>query len=196
MKIIGLTGGVGAGKSTVLNFLEKDWGAFVLQADQAGHLVMEPGEECYEPVIRLFGEKIIKSDKRLDRRKISDIVFSHREKLEALNQIIHPAVKRYILKRLEKEKAEGRKLCVIEAALLLEENYQKFCDSVWYVHTDKEIRILRLMKNRGYSREKAEDIIKNQASDEFFLEHADFVIKNNEDPEQTRLQLVEGIKQL
>ncbi len=196
MKIIGLTGGVGAGKSTVLNFLEKDWGAFVLQADQAGHLVMEPGEECYEPVIRLFGEKIIKSDKRLDRRKISDIVFSHREKLEALNQIIHPAVKRYILKRLEKEKAAGRKLCVIEAALLLEENYQEFCDSVWYVHTDKEIRILRLMKNRGYSREKAEDIIKNQASDEFFLEHADFVIKNNEDPEQTRLQLVEGIKQL
>lgn len=196
MKIIGLTGGVGAGKSTVLDFLEKDWGAFVLQADQTGHLVMEPGEECYEPVIDLFGQEIVKSDKKLDRRKISDIVFSQKEKLEALNQIIHPAVKRYILKRLEKEKTAGRKLCVIEAALLLEENYQEFCDAVWYVHTDKEIRILRLMQNRGYSREKAENIMKNQAADKFFFEHADFVIQNNTEPEQIRLQLAEGIKQL
>ena len=96
MKIIGLTGGVGAGKSTVLEFLQKDWDAFVLQADQVGHFVMEPGRECYEPIIRLFGKEIIKEDKTIDRRRVSDVVFSQKEKLDALNKIVHPAVRRYI----------------------------------------------------------------------------------------------------
>lgn len=196
MKIIGLTGGVGAGKSTVLDFLEKDWGAFVLQADKVGHLVMEPGQECYEPVTALFGKEIIKNDKTIDRRMVSDVVFSQTEKLEALNRIIHPAVKRYILKTLEREKQAGRKLCVVEAALLLEEQYDKFCDTVWYVHTDREIRISRLMSSRGYTREKAENIIRTQAPDEVFLSRADFVIENNKSAEDTRLRLAEGIRQL
>lgn len=196
MKIIGLTGGVGAGKSTILEFLQKDWGAFVLQADKVGHFVMEPGRECYEPIVRLFGKEIIKSDKTIDRRRVSDVVFSQKEKLEALNNIVHPAVRRYILEALEKEKASGRKLCVVEAALLLEEQYDKFCDAVWYVHTDREIRISRLMKNRGYTREKAESIIRSQKSDDFFFRHADFVIENNKSTEDISLRLSEGIQQL
>ncbi|MDO4601011.1 MAG: dephospho-CoA kinase [Eubacteriales bacterium] len=196
MKIIGLTGGVGAGKSTVLEFLQKDWDAFVLQADQVGHLVMEPGRECYEPIIRLFGEEIIKKDKTIDRRRVSDVVFSQREKLEALNKIVHPAVRRYILETLEKERKSGRKLCVVEAALLLEEQYDKFCDAVWYVHTDRKIRISRLMENRGYTKEKAENIIRSQKSEDFFFSHADFVIENNGSPEEARLRLAEGIQQL
>ena len=108
MKIIGITGGVGAGKSTVLAYLEEKYNAFVIQADEVGHIVMEPGQECYEQVIRLFGKDVIKKDKTIDRKRVSDVVFGQPDLLERLNRIIHPAVKRYILRSLEEQKEEKR----------------------------------------------------------------------------------------
>lgn len=194
MRIIGLTGGVGAGKSTVLSFLEKEWGAYVIQADAVGHLVMEPEGECYAPVIALFGKEIIKEDKTIDRKRVSDVVFGQPDLLDKLNALVHPAVKRYILHELEEQKRKGRAISVVEAALLFEDNYQKFCDEVWYVHTDMETRIRRLKESRGYTREKALSIIDSQAPDEFFLEHADYVIENNGDLEETCRQVREGIR--
>lgn len=159
MITIGITGGVGAGKSTVLDFLEERYQAYVMKADEIGHLVMEPGQACYEPVTALFGKQVIKEDKTIDRRQVSDVVFSHPEMLEKLNQIIHPAVKQYIREQLLLKKQQGQKVCVVEAALLLEDHYQEFCDTIWYIHTDEEIRIQRLMENRGYTREKSVSII-------------------------------------
>lgn len=194
MRTIGITGGVGAGKSTVLAFLEKELGAFVIQADQIGHLVMEPGEECYEPVIRLFGKEVIKNDKTIDRKMVSDVVFVQPEKREQLNAIIHPAVKRYIRKSLLEQRQKNRELCIVEAALLLEDHYQDFCDEVWYVHTDKEIRISRLMESRNYTREKAESIIASQATEEFFRAHADYVIENNGNLGETHDCIIKGVK--
>ena len=94
MRVIGVTGGVGAGKSTVLGILEEDFQAYVIQADQLGHILMEPGEECYDAVIALFGKEIIKKDKTIDRRRISDVVFTDKDMLLKLNGIIHPAVSR------------------------------------------------------------------------------------------------------
>ena len=155
MRVIGVTGGVGAGKSTVLGILEKEFQAYVIQADQLGHILMEPGEECYDAVIALFGKEIIKKDKTIDRRRISDVVFTDKDMLLKLNGIIHPAVKQRILRLLGEQKEAGRGICVVEAALFLEENYQEFCDEVWYVYTEEEIRIQRLMESRGYSREKS-----------------------------------------
>lgn len=195
MFTLGITGGVGAGKSTILDFLEENWNAFVLKADEIGHLVMEPGRECYEPVIGLFGRDIIKKeDKTIDRRRVSDVVFSHPELREKLNGIIHPAVKGYILEQLALRKEENRSICVVEAALLLEDHYQEFCDEVWYVHTDREIRISRLMESRGYSREKSEQIIKSQASEEFFRAHTDFEINNSGSEEETKKQIEERLR--
>lgn len=194
MKIIGITGGVGAGKSTVLAFLKEKYHAFVIQADEVGHIVMEPGEECYQPVINLFGKASIKCDKTIDRKYISDVVFGKPDMLAQLNGIIHPAVKRYILKTLEEQKAEGCRLCIVEAALLLEEHYEEFCDEVWYVHTDSEIRINRLIKSRGYTREKALGIIENQATEEFFRSHTDYVVENNGDLGKTWKQIEEGVR--
>ena len=110
MITIGITGGVGAGKSTVLDFLEEKYQAYVMKADEIGHLVMEPGQSCYEPVIALFGRQIIKNDKTIDRRQVSDVVFSHPELLEKLNQIIHPAVKQYIREQLAVKKQQGQKI--------------------------------------------------------------------------------------
>ena len=165
MITIGITGGVGAGKSTVLDFLEEKYQAYVMKADEIGHLVMEPGQSCYEPVIALFGR-----------------------------QIINPAVKQYIREQLAVKKQQGQKICVVEAALLLEDHYQEFCDTIWYIHTDEEIRIRRLMENRGYTREKSVSIIASQAPETFFRENADYVVVNNGDFAQTRRQIEEGIR--
>ena len=194
MKIIGITGGVGAGKSTVLAYLEEKYNAFVIQADEVGHIVMEPGQECYEQVIRLFGKDVIKKDKTIDRKRVSDVVFGQPDLLERLNRIIHPAVKRYILRSLEEQKEEKRELCVVEAALFLEEHYQEFCDDVWYIHTDEEIRIRRLMENRGYTRGKSLGIIGNQASEAYFRANTDCTIENNGDLEKTWKQIDEGVR--
>ena len=194
MITIGITGGVGAGKSTVLDFLEERYQAYVMKADEIGHLVMEPGQACYEPVTALFGKQVIKEDKTIDRRQVSDVVFSHPGMLEKLNQIIHPAVKQYIREQLLLKKQQGQKVCVVEAALLLEDHYQEFCDTIWYIHTDEEIRIQRLMENRGYTREKSVSIIASQAPEVFFRANADYVVVNNGDFAQTRQQIEEGIR--
>ena len=196
MKIIGITGGVGAGKSTVLDYLREQFQAYVIQADQVGHQVMEPGEICYSQVIALFGEHILKKDKTIDRKAVSDVVFGNEEKLKKLNGIIHPAVRQSILEEIQLQKEKKTAIVVVEAALLLEEHYEKFCDKVWYVHTDREIRISRLMENRGYSREKSESIISSQAPDEYFAKHADYIIRNNGDIKDTWLQVEEGIRLL
>ena len=194
MITIGITGGVGAGKSTVLDFLEQEYQAYVMKADEIGHLVMEPGQSCYKPVIALFGKQIIKNDKTIDRRLVSDVVFSHPDMLEKLNHIIHPAVKEYISRQLDLKKEEGQRICVVEAALLLEDHYEEFCDTIWYIHTDSEIRIRRLMESRGYTREKSMSIIASQAPEEFFRAHTDYVVTNNADLEETWQQIREGIK--
>ena len=194
MITIGITGGVGAGKSTVLDFLEQEYQAYVMKADEIGHLVMEPGQSCYEPVIALFGKQVIKNDKTIYRRLVSDVVFSHPDMLEKLNHIIHPAVKEYIRRQLALKKEEEQRICVVEAALLLEDHYEEFCDTVWYIHTDSEIRIRRLMESRGYTREKSMSIIASQAPEEFFRTHTDYVVTNNTDLEDTWQQIREGIK--
>ena len=196
MKIIGITGGVGAGKSTVLDHLEKQYNACVLQADKIGHLVMEPGGICYGQVIALFGKQIIKNDKTIDRKMVFDVVFAHEEMRQKLDDIIHPAVKSYILDKIEEQKKAGCTLMIVEAALLLEDHYDAFCDKVWYIHTDQEIRIERLMSSRGYTREKAENIIARQATEGFFREHADYIIQNNGDLDETWRQIEEGIRAL
>ena len=92
MKVIGLTGGVGAGKSTVLSYLKNVCSAWIIEADQVGHLVMEPGERCYDGMIALFGKQIIKRDKTIDRGMVSDVVFGNEKMRRKLNSLLHPAV--------------------------------------------------------------------------------------------------------
>ena len=190
---IGMTGGVGAGKSRLLAFIQEKYDAFVIQADQVGHILMEPGMPCYEPVIDLFGPDIVKNDKTLDRRRISDVVFAEAEKRQKLNEIIHPAVKEYIREALGREEAAGRGIAVVEAALLLEDHYRAFLDEIWYVSADEETRIQRLRDARGYTEEKARSIMSAQASDSYFRSHADFVIDNSGTPEEAEMQIMERL---
>lgn len=123
MRVIGVTGGVGSGKSFVLNYIEEHFDARVVKADDVGHLLMMPGQVCYEPVIQLFGDWVVNEDGSLNRETIAQIVFEKKDMLEKLNKIIHPAVKKYIIREIERSKKEETEFFFIEAALLLEDNY-------------------------------------------------------------------------
>ena len=189
MRVIGVTGGVGSGKSAVLNYIEAHFDARIIKADDVGHLLMMPGQVCYEPVIQLFGEWIVKEDGSLDRETISKIVFEKKEILEKLNAIIHPAVRKYILREIERSKKEKTEFFFIEAALLIEEKYDEICDELWYIYCEKEVRMERLRHNRGYSDKKIEQMLKNQLSDEEFESKCDFQLYNSEDVAHTYLQI-------
>ena len=149
MRVIGVTGGVGAGKSTVLDYLEKAYGARVILADVVGHEVMEPGKMAYKKIVEYFGEEVLGGDRQIDRKMLGAIVFGDSEKLRILNGIIHPEVKQEILERVRQAKNAGEKYVVVEAALLLEEKYDAFCDETWYIYTNEEIRRVRLRSSRG-----------------------------------------------
>lgn len=194
MKIIGITGGVGAGKSEVLNFIAGRYDATVVEADQVGYLVMQPGKEAYEPVAELFGPSVVKEDQTLNREKIAQIVFEDRQLLEKLNAIIHPAVKRYIRRAIQMEQEAGTEIFVVEAALLIEDKYDEICDELWYIYADENVRMHRLMKNRGYSVEKIRGILANQLSEEEFESHCDFEIDNSGDFQDTVRQIEQRMR--
>lgn len=189
MRIIGVTGGVGSGKSAVLNYIEEHFDSRIVKADEVGHMLMMPGRECYEPVIELFGEWVVKEDGSLNRSMIGDIVFDSPAMLKKLDDIIHPAVKKYILREIEKSKKEDTKFFFIEAAILLEEKYDEICDEVWYIYCEKEVRIERLRHARGYSDEKIRKLMANQLSDDEFEARCDFQLYNDEDVAHTYLQI-------
>lgn len=189
MKVIGVTGGVGAGKSTVLQYLEKAYGALLIVADQVGHEVMEPEAEAYEKIRLEFGSQVLGADGRIDRNVLGELVFADAEKLKKLNAIVHPAVKSEILKRIRQAELAGRTLVVVEAALFLEEKYDAFCGETWYIYTDEEERRRRLQRSRGYSDERISQIFRNQKSHEEFVRRCTFTIDNNKTAEETCRQI-------
>ena len=189
MKIIGVTGGVGAGKSTVLNYLEKRYGAKLILADLVGHEVMEPGHEAYEQVVKAFGQEIVSEDKTIDRKALGAIVFADEKKRMILNRIIHPAVRQEILRRLKEAELSHLSAVVVEAALFLEENYDAFCDETWYIYTDEKIRRQRLKESRGYSDERIDQIFRSQKTHEEFQKRCLFMIDNNGSEEETFRQI-------
>ena len=194
MRFIGITGGVGAGKTEILKYIGQHYKCEIYLADDIGHKVKEPGTEGYQALVELLGRDILRADGQIDKPSMAAKIFADPALLEKVNQIIHPAVKQYIKEQLEIKKQQGQKVCVVEAALLLEDHYQEFCDTIWYIHTDEEIRIQRLMENRGYTREKSASIIASQAPESFFRENADYVVVNNGNFAQTRQQIEEGIR--
>ncbi|MDD6135891.1 MAG: dephospho-CoA kinase [Lachnospiraceae bacterium] len=192
MKIIGITGGVGSGKSRVLNELKVQYGAYIIEADKLAHELMEPGKVIYEEIVTAFGEDILCEEEPhvIDRVKLGKIVFSDKKHLDALNKIVHPLVKKSILMSIRQAKEKGDvRLFVIEAALLIEDEYKSICDELWYIWVDKETRIKRLMLQRNYTKEKSVSIMNNQSSDEFYKENCDFIIDNNRDYEYTSEQI-------
>lgn len=185
MRIIGITGGIGTGKSTVLHLLEEIYGACIVEADQLAHRLMEPGQSAYREIVKVFGTGILCEDGKIDRRTLGNIVFQDEKALNRLNEIVHPAVKKYILEDIRKKTDEQVSLYIIEAALLIEDGYKEICDELWYIYVEKEERIKRLLHGRGGDREKWERVINSQSSEEYYRLHCDAVINNGKDLKAT-----------
>ena len=196
MRIIGITGGVGSGKSEILKYLSREHQAVVCQADIVAKNLQKKGTICYRKIVEHFGESILQENGRIDRSKLAQIVFSDPSELKTLNEIVHPAVKKRILQLINDEEKKGTKLFVIEAALLLEEHYDEVCDETWFVHTSDHVRKKRLRLSRGYSDEKIDSIFRAQKSIDEFLENCDRAVDNSGNFDETCLQLESFIDKL
>ena len=189
MRIIGITGGVGAGKTEVMTYIGQHYDAAVIKADEVGYLLMEPGRECYAPIVRLFGRQITDESGNLNRKRIAELIFRDQEKLRQMNQILHPAVKAYVRRAIAEEEKAGTSYVFIEAALLIEDHYDEICDELWYIYADERVRRDRLRRGRNYSDDRIDSIMENQLSEEEFSEHCDFEVDNSGAFEETIKQI-------
>lgn len=190
MKVIGVTGGVGSGKSVVLSILEKDYHAETILADLVAHDLMQPGGKSYEDIVEAFSDGILNDDGTIDRVKLGNIVFHDAEKLQKLNAITHPNVKEEIKNRIQKIREQGTaSMILLEAALLIESGYEDVYDELWYIYVDRETRYRRLQEGRGYTREKTDSIMQKQLTEEQFRKYADVVIDNSHSIEETKRQI-------
>lgn len=190
MRVIGITGGVGAGKSMVLTFLINEYGAEVIQADEVAHDLMEPGKPGYRYVTKALGEGILHPDGTIDRKILGKKIFEDQNTREIVDNIIHPMVWERIKQKILASQA---RLIVVEFAIM-NDTRDDIYDEVWYLHASKENRIKRLAKSRGYTRERSERMIKSQASEAEFIARCDRVIENNGSFEELKEQLMEILK--
>lgn len=191
MLILGITGGVGSGKSKILYDLSNLYGAYIVEADKLAHTLMEPGQTVYQAVVEAFGTEILQAEEpyAIDRAKFAQIVFADKEKLAQLNALTHPAVKAWIRKDIEEKRKQDVKIYVIEAALLIQDGYKEICDEIWYIYVNEETRIKRLMKQRGYTEERCRAMFHSQEPESYYRKYADFTINNQLDYENSSKQL-------
>lgn len=179
MKILGITGGIGAGKSSVTRIFEK-LGATVIDADVIARQVLEKDGIAYPKVVASFGKEILQEDQSIDRKGLAAIVFTNQEKLSLLNGIVHPCV----FEEMEKQiaKAETDLVC-LDVPLLFHCDFPIFCHKTLAVLAPKELRLQRVMERDGCTRQEALARMANQLSDEEFREKADSIIVNDGDEE-------------
>lgn len=186
MLFIGITGGIGAGKSEILRYLGRHYKCQIYLADEVAHQVKLPGTKCYDSLVSLLGEEILETEGqkagRINHKAMAERIFGDPKLLRQVNAIVHPAVKEYLLEHLEAARRDGEtELFFVEAALLIETGYGELVDEMWYVYAGEEVRVRRLMETRGYSEEKIARIMANQLSEEAFRGACNFVIDNSGD---------------
>ncbi len=195
MKIIGITGGIGAGKTEVLAYIKGKYNCEVLLADEAAHQVKEPGGGCYEALVALLGREVLAPDGRIDRKKMAEKMFGDETVLRQVNALIHPVVREHILKEIERAGREGKiDFLFIEAALLIEGGYADIVDELWYIYAGEEVRRRRLKHFRNYSDEKISGILGRQLSEEEFRKHCKVVINNGGSLADTYEQIDEKLE--
>lgn len=183
--LIGLTGNIACGKSLVAGMLA-ELGAEVIDADVLVHGLMEPGAECWEPIVRRFGRGILRPDGSIDRSVLGDLVFRDPASLRDLERILHPAVRRLAEVSIA---ASDRRVVVLEAIKLIESGWRERVDQLWVVTCEREQQVARLGRDRGLSREDAEVRIDAQPPQAEKVGHATVVIDNSGTIEATRAQV-------
>ncbi|GAB3065095.1 dephospho-CoA kinase [Virgibacillus ainsalahensis] len=176
--IIGLTGSIASGKSTV-SLMFDDFNIPVVDADKISREVVNPGEKAYTNIIKTFGQEILREDKTLDREKLGSIIFADDEKRKQLNSIVHPAVREKMLQKKEAFVQAGASSVVLDIPLLFESKLTHFADKTLVVYVDEEVQLERLMKRNGYAEEEAKQRISSQISVSDKAEMADATIDNN-----------------
>ena len=175
MKVIGLTGGIGSGKSTVSQFL-KELGAVIIDADKVGHEAFKPDTEAWREVVAAFGTEILKPDGEIDRNKLGEIVFANPQALARLNEIMHPRIYARVKALIEEYRQRGVGVVVLEAPLLLEAGWTSVVDEVWVTVAPESTVLRRLKKKLGLSESESLARIRSQLSMEERTKHADVVI--------------------
>ena len=190
MRLIGITGGVGAGKSTILEYIKAHYRCRVYLADQVAHAVKEPGQPCYEALVELLGREVLEENGQIHKGRMAERIFRDENLLEQVNALVHPAVRAHLLEKIREAREEGwAQLFFIEAALLIECGYRDIVDEMWYVHAGEDLRSGRLRESRGYSPEKIGQIMGSQLTEEGFRAGSDFVIDNSGTPEESYRQI-------
>ena len=188
MYIIGVTGGIACGKSTVSNELSK-YGAKIINADKMAHWQLSPGGEIYEEYIKHFGNDILDDGELIDRRKVAAIVFNDKQELKWINEMAHPILLRHIRERLVKYQSEGVTLVVLDVPLLFEAGWDRECDEIWVVHLKHDRQVNRLMERNDLTLEEAESRIRAQIPSKERRKRADVVIDNNGYKSSTQKQI-------
>lgn len=190
MKVIGMTGGVGSGKSTVCQVMIDEFHAAVIYTDEVARKLMNKGEISYNLVLEQYGADILAEDGQIDRPKLAKLIFSDEEERKRINSFSHPYVKQYVMDQIANYKAEGKySYIVVETALPYEACLTEFCDEIIYVTVSDEIRKQRLMESRGYSEQKIIDMLKSQLSEEAFKAVCTKVLVNDKGIEAIKEQL-------
>ena len=190
MKTIGITGGVGSGKSAVLEYIAEKYNALVIYADKLAYELESPGHICYDRIVELLGRDILDSDGFINKKAMAEKIFADNDLLREVNDIVHPAVKDYITDRIRRElEYDEYDYFVLEAALLIEEKYYEILDELWYVRADEDVRRQRLRSSRGYSDEKIDSIIDSQLDDQTYMKYCLHVIDNSGNMTDTYAQV-------
>lgn len=188
MRVIGLTGGIASGKSTV-SLLFRERGAAIIDADVIARDLLCPGTSAWSEVVKYFGEDILKDDGNIDRKQLGSIVFADEKKLQALNSITHPGIVEEIKRQVDQYRHQKREVVVIDAALLMEVGLDALVDEIWLVVIDERTQIDRLMaREKGLTFREALDRIRAQAPQEEKIKCAHRIINNSGTKKQTRDQ--------
>ena len=191
--VIGLTGGVGCGKSTILSFLKEDYGALILQADRVAEELMQPGGASFDRLVELLGKDVLRADGTIDRSRMSELVFADPSLLLKVNAIVHPDTLAEVKRRIAEAKES---LIVYESAIPEEAHFDEITDAVLYVYASEQERLERLFFGRGYSFAKTESIMRRQMSEAEFRRIADAEVNNNGSEEEARISLAAAMAAL
>ncbi len=176
--VIGLTGNIGTGKTTISNILAK-LGATIINADQIGHELLQPKTQTWHKIVSTFGKDILKANNEIDRRKLGEIVFNNPQALAILNQIMHPEMYHRTKERIETEQKKGAKVIVLEAPLLIEAGWTNLVDQIWLATAPKEVIIERLKKEKGWDETQILARLNSQLPQEEKIKRAQVVIDTN-----------------
>jgi dephospho-CoA kinase len=191
--VVGLTGGIASGKSTVSSILIEK-GITVIDADIEARLAVEKGEEAYSEIVRYFGDEVLLMDGSIDRGKLGSIIFHNQEKRIILNNIVHPAVRKRMIVKKEMAIGNGEKLIIMDIPLLFESKLTSLVDKTLLVYVDETVQLDRLMERNHLSKEDAIARIRSQMPLKEKIHLADAVINNNGTIEETNKQLAAILK--